>query len=288
MELTPARRRALSTALAVILAIESVSAVAAAARVSTDRSTAPAHRPQPTVHVPALAPPAILPRLSPERARADHAADAAAERGLPSAPVVAGPAEPAADAPSADNRGRDKGSKPDRRANDARGDRHDGAGKASRSDSRAKPSRSHGSRRSGDSGPASYAGRNRLWVPSLGINRSIAWFPCSRSREPDNYVYRWGCAGSNNVYLLGHAWGVFEPLHDAYVRGDLRRGMKAIYADANGRVRTYAVRFWKVVRPTSAASWAWDSLPSPSMTLQTCVGARSQYRLMVRLGQVDG
>ncbi len=127
-----------------------------------------------------------------------------------------------------------------------------------------------------------------MWIPSLGINRSVAWFACSRSREPDNYVYRWGCAGTNNVYLLGHAWGVFDPLHDAYVSGRLRRGMKAVYADANGKVRTYAVRWWKVVKPTASASWAWASLPTPSMTLQTCVGAHSQYRLMVRLTQVDG
>ena len=81
---------------------------------------------------------------------------------------------------------------------------------------------------------------------------------------------------------------MFEPLHDAYVSGRLQRGMKAVYADANGKVRTYAVRWWKVVKPTTSASWAWASLPSPSMTLQTCVGAHSQYRLMVRLAQVDG
>jgi hypothetical protein len=59
--------------------------------------------------------------------------------------------------------------------------------------------------------------------------------------------------------------------------------MQAIYADAAGRVRTYTVRWWKVVRPTTSASWAWASLGTPSMTLQTCVGSRSQYRLMVRL-----
>ena len=89
---------------------------------------------------------------------------------------------------------------------------------------------------SGVDGAPTFSGRNHLWIPSLGINRSIAWFPCSRAREPDNYVYRWGCAGSNNVYLLGHAWGVFKPLHDAYASGRLKVGMKAMYADANGRV----------------------------------------------------
>jgi hypothetical protein len=130
---------------------------------------------------------------------------------------------------------------------------------------------------------SSYHGRNHVWIPTLGINRSIASFPCSRSRPPDNYVYRWGCAGTNNVYLLGHAYSVFKPLHDAYVGGRLKKGMKVFYADGNGRVRTYAVVWWKVTAPTTSASWAWAAQSRPSMTLQTCLGANSEYRLMVRL-----
>ncbi len=130
------------------------------------------------------------------------------------------------------------------------------------------------------------SGRNHVWIPSLGINRSVSWFPCDRKRPPDNFVYRWGCAGSNNIYLLGHAYSVFKPLHDAYVRGRLRVGLTAYYADAKGKVHTYKVRWWKVTAPTTAASWAWASLGRPSMTLQTCVGKNSAYRLMVRLVQV--
>lgn len=140
--------------------------------------------------------------------------------------------------------------------------------------------------RSSSEGPgtaARFRGRNHVWIPALGIDRSISAFPCSRTRPPDNYVYRWGCAGRNNVYLLGHAYSVFEPLHDAYVRGTLRKGMMVVYADGSGRVRTYAVTWWRVTRPTSDASWAWAPLTRPSMTLQTCVGADSQYRLIVRL-----
>jgi Sortase domain len=134
---------------------------------------------------------------------------------------------------------------------------------------------------------SSYRGRNHVWIPTLGINRSIASFPCSRSRPPDNYVYRWGCAGTNNVYLLGHAYSVFKPLHDAYVGGRLKKGMKVFYADGNGRVRTYAVVWWKVTAPTTSASWAWAAQSRPSMTLQTCLGANSEYRLMVRLVAVN-
>ena len=133
---------------------------------------------------------------------------------------------------------------------------------------------------------ATYRGRNHVWIPSLGINRSVSAFPCSRTRPPDNLMYRWGCAGANNVYLLGHAHSVFKPLHDAYVGGRLKKGMKVISADGSGRVGTYSVIWWKVVAPTTAASWAWAPQSKPSMTLQTCVGSKSQYRLMVRLVKV--
>jgi hypothetical protein len=132
----------------------------------------------------------------------------------------------------------------------------------------------------------SYHGRNHVWIPSLGINKTVQSFPCSRSRPPDAGVYRWGCAGRNNVYLLSHAWSTFRPLHDAYVRGSLHKGMKVVYADGAGRVHTYAVIWWRVVAPTTGASWAWAAQSRPSMTLQTCVGSNSQYRLMVRLVRV--
>ncbi len=127
-----------------------------------------------------------------------------------------------------------------------------------------------------------YSGRNHVWIPSLGISRSIAYFPCSRTTPPGTAVYRWGCAGANNVYLLAHAYAAFQPLHDAYVSGRLRVGMAVVYADASGHIRTYKVSFWKVVRPDDAA-WAFAALPRPGMTLQTCIGAQSQYRLVVRL-----
>lgn len=130
--------------------------------------------------------------------------------------------------------------------------------------------------------PASYRGRNHLWIPALGVNRSVSFYACSRTTALANVVYRWGCAGSNNVYLMGHAHSVFKPLHDAYYNGRLRKGMQVIYADGNGRVTRYKVTFWKVVSPVGAG-WAFAAQGRPSMTLQTCVGARSQYRLVVRL-----
>lgn len=98
-------------------------------------------------------------------------------------------------------------------------------------------------------------------------------------------MYRWGCAGRNNICLFGHAVSVFKPLHDTYVRGRLRKGMKVTYADGNGKVGTYAVAWWRVVAPDRGA-FAFAGQSRPSMTLQTCVGARSQYRLVVRLLKV--
>jgi sortase (surface protein transpeptidase) len=137
----------------------------------------------------------------------------------------------------------------------------------------------------GGSSPSSYRGRNHVWIPALGINRSVSFFSCSSSAYPGDRVYRWGCAGSNNVYLFGHAHSVFKPLHDAYVRGRLSKGMKVMYADANGKVSTYAVSWWKLTTPDKGA-WAYAGQSRPSLTLQTCVGARSQYRLIVRLTKV--
>jgi Sortase domain len=153
-----------------------------------------------------------------------------------------------------------------------------------KSESKVKPSGGSGGS-GGGSSSASYRGKNRMWFPALGISRSTYFFPCSSKAYPGNVVYRWGCAGSNNVYLFGHAHSVFKPLHDAYVNGRLRKGMKVSYADSKGKVRTYKLIWWKVTTPTKGG-FAFAAQSRPSLTLQTCVGARSQYRLIVRFVQV--
>ena len=132
---------------------------------------------------------------------------------------------------------------------------------------------------------SSFRGRNHVWIPALGISRSVSGYACSSSFYPGDRVYRWGCAGGNNVYLFGHAHSVFKPLHDAYVGGRLRKGMKVHYAGGDGKVSTYAVRWWRLTTPENGA-WAYAGQSRPSLTLQTCVGARSQYRLIVRLTRV--
>ena len=127
-----------------------------------------------------------------------------------------------------------------------------------------------------------YVGKNHLWIPTLGLSRSVETFACTRKTPPANRVYRWGCAGENNVYLFGHAWGVMKPLHDGYVAGRVKIGMVAKFADATGKVRTYRVTAIRVVTPDQVA-WAIASQPVASMTLQTCLGANSDRRLLVRL-----
>lgn len=128
----------------------------------------------------------------------------------------------------------------------------------------------------------SHVGKNHLWIPTLGLSRSIRSFACTRSTPPTNYVYRWGCAGKNNVYLFGHAWGVMKPLHDGYLSGKVKVGMKLLYADGSGRVRTYRVTEIRIVTPDQV-SWAIAAQPVASMTLQTCLGATNEKRLLVRL-----
>jgi hypothetical protein len=257
MDITTRRRRALSTALALLLAIESVSAVAAAAQVNV------AQRDE------ADAPLAAVPTASPVGAVLTVPAGT---------PVVRGPGLPdyalADRTTAADSAAGTATRQPAKAPRLAIPEVRPPAASTSGSSSRSKAF------------PTSFKGRNHVWIPSLGINRSVSWFSCDRTRPPDNYVYRWGCAGRNNVYLLGHAYSVFKPLHDAYYNHRLKVGMKAYYADAKGKVHAYAVKWWRVTLPTPDASWAWAALSKPSMTLQTCVGANSSHRLMVRLVEV--
>jgi Sortase domain len=133
---------------------------------------------------------------------------------------------------------------------------------------------------------SAYKGHNHAWIPALGVNRAVSWYPCGATRAPGLGLYRWGCAGANNVYLLAHAYAAFRSLHDAYVSGRLRKGMRATYADGSGRVRTYAVVWWRLTTPENGY-FAYAAQSRPSMTLQTCVGSRSQYRLIVRLVAVN-
>ena len=241
MELTPRRRHVISTALALVLALESVTVVAAAARTSV--SPRGAH-PLPEASPAGL----VLSEFEPVRV------ERCPGRGLATAAAIA----PMADIPSraevfdaSDLAPADVAVAAPAAAPPARAAMPDRAART------ASPGKSRAASPGSYARSTAHAGRNHLWIPALGINRSVSFFPCDRARPPDNFVYRWGCAGSNNIYLMGHAYSVFRPLHNAYVAGRLSVGMKAFYADAKGRVHVFVVRWWKTTRPTPGASWAW-------------------------------
>ena len=132
----------------------------------------------------------------------------------------------------------------------------------------------------------SYRGKNHFWFPKLGINQGVYWFPCSRSTAPGNVVYRWGCAGANNVYLMAHDFGKFYPLYKAYKNGRLKKGMLAVYADAKGRTHYYRLAFYRVVAPDGDVGWAYASQSRSALTLQTCVSG-GKMRLVVRFYEVS-
>ncbi len=123
--------------------------------------------------------------------------------------------------------------------------------------------------------------------PAIDLVRPVYRWGCRGGTLP-NLIVRWDCAGPGNTYLLGHAWGVFEPLHDARRDGTLRAGQHAYLTDLMGRTRRYELAWFRIVPQTyswrglSGDQWAWNATARPAVTLQTCWGATSAYRLIVR------
>jgi hypothetical protein len=266
MPITRGSRRTLTTILALVLAIESVSAVGAAAAVNRAASV-PSSEPAPSASqlvagdtfsgaghdapVPSLTPaPVPVPTMPPEPVPWPEAMAP-----LDGAPSSISPVPTPTPTPKATPRPTPKAT-PKPTTTTAR--------------------------------TATYSGTNHVWSSAFGLNHKVYAFSCSRSKYPGNVIYRWGCAGANNVYLFGHAANVMSGLHKAYVNKRLKAGQKVTYADGNGRVRTYAVRWWKVVAPDGDVEFAYAALAKPSMTLQTCLGRNNEWRLVVRLELVKG
>ncbi len=131
----------------------------------------------------------------------------------------------------------------------------------------------------------SYHGVYHLWIPALGLSRGISDWGCRGGLIPNRVEY-WGCVGSHNLYLLGHAWGVFAPIHDGYHSGALKVGLTAWYADKAGKVHRYRISQIRHVANKNYATWSTWAMASSSsqiITLQTCDGATSAYRILVRL-----
>ena len=134
---------------------------------------------------------------------------------------------------------------------------------------------------------ASYPFLGTFSLPVAGLNRAVYDWGCRGGTVPD-LVLRWGCAGSNNLYLLGHASSVFDPVHDAYRDGRLTAGRLASWT-RNGVKQTYKVAWARIVPASyvwngqSGDEWAWNATSRKAITLQTCWGTASAYRLIVRL-----
>ena len=124
--------------------------------------------------------------------------------------------------------------------------------------------------------------KNSLAIAALGINASIKGMSTCGGLI-SNAVYRWPCAGHNNMYLLGHAYGVFKPVHDGYHAGRLTPGMIASYTDASGKVHKYTLAW---VEDLPIATWGkgatWAATSGSVITLQTCDGPSDSYRIILR------
>jgi hypothetical protein len=75
-------------------------------------------------------------------------------------------------------------------------------------------------------------------------------------------IFSSGCAGENNLFLQGHAYGIFEPLRYAYTHDLLKKGAIAYYTNGIGQEFTYEVAW--VDHPTveewgKGSSWAKNS-----------------------------
>jgi hypothetical protein len=131
----------------------------------------------------------------------------------------------------------------------------------------------------------SYHGTYHLWIPALGLSHQIYDWGCNGGLIPNRVEY-WGCVPRSNLYLLGHAWGVFKPVHDGYHSGALHVGLTAWYADKAGVTHRYKISWIRHVANKdydSWSQWAMAATSSKVITLQTCDGATSAYRILVRL-----
>jgi sortase family protein len=139
------------------------------------------------------------------------------------------------------------------------------------------------------SAPRTYTGRSHFWYPALNIDTDWSWYGCDHggSATLGGGLYRWGCGPANNIYMLSHAWSTFKKLKLAYHSGALQVGQNVWYADAQGDVTKFEVKWIRHVTDdyldATAGEWALNDSPTPIMTLQTCDGSEDQYRIIVRL-----
>ncbi|MEP7360425.1 MAG: hypothetical protein ABI744_02490 [Chloroflexota bacterium] len=137
--------------------------------------------------------------------------------------------------------------------------------------------------------PTTYSGQSHFWYPALNIDASWGWYGCDYG-GPNTMpagIWRWGCGPSSNIYLLSHAYSAFKKIKLAYHSGALQTGQTVWYANPQGVVSKWEVKWIRRVTGeylnATAGDWALNDSPTPIMTLQTCDGAQSQLRIIVRL-----
>lgn len=135
-----------------------------------------------------------------------------------------------------------------------------------------------------------YAGKSHFWYPALGIDARWRWYGCQYGDNPDGPgpgVYRYACVPDSNIYMLGHAWSTFRAIMRGWHSGAMQVGQTVWYASPQGKVTRWKVKWIRHVTDAYLESsywkWATNASPTPIMTLQTCDGRRSQYRIIVRL-----
>jgi hypothetical protein len=96
---------------------------------------------------------------------------------------------------------------------------------------------------------------------------------------------------------MGHAFASFDELHYFVAARGETAGTRALVGrpvylrTPSGTIQRYRVA-WARVRSVSywgltGDTWAWNATDRPVITFQTCYGARSQYRIIVRAVLVD-
>lgn len=139
-----------------------------------------------------------------------------------------------------------------------------------------------------DPQPGPRTGAKHFWYPALGIAASWTWYGCGhRWGVLGGGVFRWGCSPSSNIYILSHAWSTFAAIRHGYHSGAMQVGQTVFYSGSDGQVTRWTVKWIKHVTDAYLEAthdeWATEPSPTPIMTLQTCDGRQSQYRIIVRL-----
>ena len=126
-----------------------------------------------------------------------------------------------------------------------------------------------------------------LRVPAIGLYVNVYYWGCGSSTVP-NLALRWGCKPSNNQFIIGHGYGIFNRYLVGYNLKRLRVGIIATFTTTAGKTTRYKLAWTRKVVPTylwsglTGAEWAWENTAIASLTLQTCWGSTNAYRIVTR------